>query len=395
MNKFIIWDKNGQYDLALSTQLGLSWFGDNEVISQPELPDSMLQDTRKKIVFVEYYNGQFLTAWPYRVDYSWADLVVCFDSEYVASQEGYYRQAARTFTNANVIFITGGLNVKDYNAIADARFFHPYLAFFHRVVMGNYNIRLNWPDTRPYLFDALLGGKKFHRLFVFDKLKQTNLLDQSIVALKTTPFDTFLEDAGDMTTPPNTWRKRPPVEDYYSTVLNELEDSDMLEFKRINKQLTALNSSRLVPWRFYKDSDCNIQLSIIISPKVYDNSWYSIISETTYGPFMFITEKTAKPLFCKRIFVSFSYCGHLKFVRSLGFRTFDGIIDESYDEEPDHDRRLAQAWQQVEFLASQDPVLIYQQAKEILEHNYQKMLTITHDNIADVRQFINSHLEKI
>lgn len=392
MNNFIVWDKNGQYDLFLSKQVGAPWFEDIEIVTQKDCPAHVRNYAGKKIVLVEYYCGQFLEIWPLTLDLSWADLVVCFDSEYVASKQGYYKQAVKTFKNSNIVFITGGIGTDPNDVVANNRFFSPYLAFFHRSIMGNYDVKCNYTNTRPYLFDVLLGGKKYHRLFVYNKLKETKLIDSSIVALKTTPFDTYLEDGGDMSTPSSLWRKRPDVEDFYSPVLDQLEDPDMLEFKRINKQLTALNSSRIVPWRFYKDSPSNVQLSIIISPKVYENSWYSIISETTYGPFLFLTEKTAKPMYCKRIFVSFSFVGHLQFLRSLGFKTFDGIIDESYDQETNHDKRFAMAWQQVEYLASTDPIEVYQKASEILDHNYQLMQQITYTNNIQVQNFIKQHL---
>jgi hypothetical protein len=44
-----------------------------------------------------------------------------------------------------------------------------------------------------------------------------------------------------------------------------------------------------------------------------------------------MTEKTAKPIWAKRLFVMFGTPGFLKKLHELGFKTFDHVIDESYD----------------------------------------------------------------
>lgn len=48
-------------------------------------------------------------------------------------------------------------------------------------------------------------------------------------------------------------------------------------------------------------------------------------------PYPYITEKTLRPIACKRMFMVVGPCGILKLLKSKGFSTFDNIIDESYD----------------------------------------------------------------
>jgi hypothetical protein len=63
------------------------------------------------------------------------------------------------------------------------------------------------------------------------------------------------------------------------------------------------------------------------------DSLFSIVTETgtSDGTVLRYTEKTLKPILAGRPFIVVGEPHVLRLLRSLGFRTFDGIIDESYD----------------------------------------------------------------
>ena len=63
----------------------------------------------------------------------------------------------------------------------------------------------------------------------------------------------------------------------------------------------------------------------------------------------------------------------LRFLRELGFRTFGDILDESYDDCADTSTRLKLAFDQVEWLAQQDPKYILQATYDIRTHNYKHL----------------------
>jgi hypothetical protein len=65
----------------------------------------------------------------------------------------------------------------------------------------------------------------------------------------------------------------------------------------------------------------------------YSHSAYNIVSETLINEEIFITEKIWKPIIAQQMFVVHGRQHYLKNLRELGFKTFDGIIDESYDNE--------------------------------------------------------------
>lgn len=113
-----------------------------------------------------------------------------------------------------------------------------------------------------------------------------------------------------------------------------------------------------------------VNLSWIIPVDVYNDSWYSIVAETTYmNEHSQFTEKVGKPIVAGRPFVVFAGQHYLQNLRSLGFKTFADVIDESYDSVADSKQRMTRAWQQVEWLCTQDPHQIYQALEPILEHN--------------------------
>lgn len=65
---------------------------------------------------------------------------------------------------------------------------------------------------------------------------------------------------------------------------------------------------------------------------------------------------------------------YLANLRRLGFKTFNGIIDETYDSESDAVIRWRCAWEQMVWLADQPQEQILQQVQPIVEHNFSVMM---------------------
>jgi hypothetical protein len=100
------------------------------------------------------------------------------------------------------------------------------------------------------------------------------------------------------------------------------------------------------------------------------------VAETCWqNHFSFFTEKTVKPIIARRLFVVFAGQGHLQNLRTMGFQTFNTIIDESYDDEEDDLVRWQRAWDQVEWLKSQPQEEILERIRPIVEHNFAVMMT--------------------
>ena len=132
-----------------------------------------------------------------------------------------------------------------------------------------------------------------------------------------------------------------------------------------------------------------ISVSQIIPFTIYNQTAYTVIAETCWqNHFSFYTEKTAKPIIARRLFVMFAGRGYLANLRRLGFQTFDSVIDESYDLETDDYVRWRQAWAQVQWLKSQPQARILEQIRPIVEHNFGVMMN------TNWYQTFNSQLEQ-
>jgi hypothetical protein len=68
---------------------------------------------------------------------------------------------------------------------------------------------------------------------------------------------------------------------------------------------------------------------------------FNVVNETVfYEHKLHLTEKIFQPIVCMRPFLLVAAAGNLEYLRSYGFKTFGDFIDESYDHEPDDDKRM-------------------------------------------------------
>lgn len=178
-------------------------------------------------------------------------------------------------------------------------------------------------SNRQYIFDCLLGRENINRNFIANKYESSQLNNKF--------FYTYYKE--DKTNYYPTWQKEISLGNY------------------------IISSDQLIP------------------VDIYNNSYYSIVAETTFSNlYNQYTEKVAKPILAKRPFIAFCGRHYLKNLRSLGFSTFHKVIDESYDEiEVDHLRWEA-AWQQVEILSEKDPERVYSNLRHKLQRNYEHFL---------------------
>jgi hypothetical protein len=82
-------------------------------------------------------------------------------------------------------------------------------------------------------------------------------------------------------------------------------------------------------------------------------------------------------MLAKRLFLVASGQYYLRNLRDFGFQTFHGIIDESYDYEPDLEKRMSMVLEQTRLLSGMDPDTVAKQIQPILDHNYCLMTQIS------------------
>jgi hypothetical protein len=66
--------------------------------------------------------------------------------------------------------------------------------------------------------------------------------------------------------------------------------------------------------------------------KFYQHAACDFVVETVLDyPYPYVSEKTLRPMACKRMFIVLGPVGVLKILHSKGFETFGDFVDESYD----------------------------------------------------------------
>lgn len=123
------------------------------------------------------------------------------------------------------------------------------------------------------------------------------------------------------------------------------------------------------------------------NPEWYDATPFSFVIESTMDqnlmenggtPYPFFTEKICKPFGFRHPFVIAGVQGILKWIRDLGFVTWDNLFDESYDDIPDWKDRCDQL---VRIVFDTKIDGLDQLTLEKLQHN--------HDRYYDSREVIN------
>jgi len=119
-----------------------------------------------------------------------------------------------------------------------------------------------------------------------------------------------------------------------------------------------------------------VGMSKIIPAKIYNQTAYSVVTETNAeNDFTFYTEKIVKPILAKRLFIVIAGHNYLKNLKSLGFKTFDCVIDESYDDIEDNITRYKAACEEIQKLSLLPQQEVLDKIKPIVEYNKQVMLT--------------------
>ena len=118
-----------------------------------------------------------------------------------------------------------------------------------------------------------------------------------------------------------------------------------------------------------------VRHSDLIDVGIYNQSYYSAVIETViHNDFAMFSEKEAKPIMAGRPFVILGAQHQLRAFRSLGFKTFSSVIDESYDDIEDCYERFDAVLNSMHKICELDPVTVYKKLDSVLEHNKKHFL---------------------
>jgi len=114
-----------------------------------------------------------------------------------------------------------------------------------------------------------------------------------------------------------------------------------------------------------------------LSRKIFTDSYVNIVNETkftntTIYNTQFVTEKTFNAIANNQIFIIVGHVDSLKILKHLGYKTFDTIIDESYDNIKNNGKRLKAVSNEIVRYLSKPIESIqedYIKVQEIIKHN--------------------------
>ena len=127
----------------------------------------------------------------------------------------------------------------------------------------------------------------------------------------------------------------------------------------------------------------------------YFNSYFNIITETTWGPTydfevpqkIHLTEKVWKPISAFQPFILISTKNNLKKLREWGFRTFGDFIDESYDELDTYEERIK--------IINKEIIRLCSMSRKELDAWYWSMEDILQHNADNLVKFIDTEYNKL
>jgi hypothetical protein len=214
---------------------------------------------------------------------------------------------------------------------------------------------------KPYMFEALLGARRPHRDFVMLGMqKHEKLLADSIVNYR----DIFT-----------------------GAQVNQDSHTVAERFPELQLAWPYLSPNLDPNWEVSREIKKNI--SPFIPYEIYQRTWYTTVCETLYtANKFFLTEKTSKPLFAKRLFVMFAPKAHLSNLQALGFETFGDVIDESYDYENIDVQRYQMAFDQMLSLSQQNPKKVLEKVSARLEHNHNRMHELRRETQAEMQRLL-------
>jgi hypothetical protein len=214
---------------------------------------------------------------------------------------------------------------------------------------------------RPtYVFDCIMGDQRLHRDHIYNAI--TSNQDTKKVCLTKYIADPWISGV-------------------------EIDSTDSLKKFKIAENCFGI-SGTLLPFNDQQTS----HVATWVPWKIYNQSWFSVVAETDHER-RFFTEKTAKVLLAKKLFIMIGAAGALQDLRHLGFKTFDSVLDESYDAEPNDQKRWHMAFEQIKSVCSQKPEDVYQKILPILEHNQQLTFEIDWREraVSEMRKIVHGH----
>lgn len=206
--------------------------------------------------------------------------------------------------------------------------------------------------------NRIIGGERSHRVEQLYFFQLCNLMHNHISAPKICPAEnTPIQEIASKYRhryPPG-WMYTPKGQEFCGGIEETIEKMDLPRY------FPGEESQRM--------SSCWLdQFELCAESMIYH------VSETVYyGRRQHLTEKTFKPIALGMPFILSAPAGSLQYLKQYGFKTFDSIWDESYDQETDmcyKVDRLTKLFLSLDQQSDQEKNEMFQRCIPIIRHNW-------------------------
>lgn len=215
-------------------------------------------------------------------------------------------------------------------------------------------------QNKPYKFLFLNGRNRPQRKYLLERFRLEGMLDLALwtnlenrigvigdIELKHNDQDLMLTPSEIKTLPPKYEVRR-------------YQDHNSAEF----------GSQGFVKTQLFK----NEWGEIYLQAEPYIDTYFSLVTETVFEyPYSFRTEKIWKPIAMAHPWIAVANAGYYRDMRNLGFRTFDHLIDESFDQIENSQQRIERIVDVVRDLCSQNLDEFLASAENICKYNQQHL----------------------
>ena len=254
------------------------------------------------------------------------------------------------------------------NAICGLYNFQSLYYFFHGFAAldwyrGHYALNYNKLIVKQYNYDfisfnRIINNDRSYRIYFVSLLKEKNLLPHGQVSFNVT--DNLFDDWQDETADPNTKLSEKARQHAERHLVNV--DKLIIDQAELPGSASANIPRTIDSW-----------MPAEKKPKDIDAFWHIVTETVFYYDKLHLTEKIFKPIVSKQPFMLLAAPGNLAYLKSYGFKTFDSVIDESYDSIQDNDLRIEAVISQLHWycnLAPSEKTDVIKQLEPIIQHNF-------------------------
>ena len=230
----------------------------------------------------------------------------------------------------------------------------PWYHWLTRIDAFNFTQQFNWDQSA--VFGCFYGRPSASRLGIASYLYK-NYPTQSLIKLR---FDTTNEDT----------RKNFELQKLYRWHPESLANVATL-LDNIKENLSEFHAYSYTTFKYDYGNELNLQ---------YRHIFIDLVVEATLaGNSFYPTEKIARAILCKKPFIAMAPMFYLRYLRQMGFKTFNEFWSEDYDDLSLKDRYFA-VLKLIDWMANlsaEQLIELNTKVQPIVDHNYQLLTNNT------------------